>query len=245
MFLIQPLNWIVFLFIFGVLSRNPKWKKSSLLMALALLIFFTNPYIINNVINRWEADRKSYDELEHFEVAIVLGGFSSSTQKPRDRVHFDKGADRLLNAIELYRIGKVDKILLSGGTSRIIGEKRSEATAVLPFIINMGVRKSDIIIDAESRNTYQNAKYSAELLKKHAPYGRYLLITSAFHMKRASACFDKQNIVHTTFPTDYYGNEFYWSPANIILPKTNAFQLWHVMIKEWVGIVAYKLAGYI
>jgi uncharacterized SAM-binding protein YcdF (DUF218 family) len=214
-------------------------------MSLFPILFFSNPYIINNILNSWEAERKRYEELDNYEVAIVLGGFSSSTQKPRDRVHFEKGADRLLNAIELYRLGKVDKILLSGGTSRIIGEKRSEATAVLPFIVNMGVRKSDIIIEAESRNTYQNAKYSSDLLKKHAPYGRYLLITSAFHMNRASACFEKQKVVHTQFPTDYYGSEFYWSPSKLILPKANAFLHWQILIKEWVGIAAYKVAGYI
>jgi hypothetical protein len=63
-------------------------------------------------------------------------------------------------------------------------------------------------------------------------------------MPRSKACFEKIEMPIDCFPTDYYGSEFYWSPTTTILPNTSALHKWNILIKEWVGIIAYKLSGY-
>lgn len=243
MFLIQPLHWILALLLAGIILRQKKYSFKLLLSALLLTIVLTNPLIVDSACNLWEYDRVTYKELGHYDVGIVLGGFTRTTAKPNDRVHFQKGVDRILHAIELYKMGKIDKILISGGTSRIIGEKKKEAENLLPFLIQLGIPKSDIVIEKESRNTHENALFSKEILKDYP--GKYLLITSAFHMKRAKACFDKVKVSTDAFPTDYYGQEFNWSPNNIIVPRATSFTYWSILIKEWIGIVSYKIAGYV
>ena len=243
MFLIQPLNWLIGLFIAGILLRKKKYSQKILISSLAFMILLTNPLIIDIVLNQWEYDRVNYSEQGEYQIGIVLGGFTKTTEFPRDRVHFQKGADRLLHAVDLYKLGKIKKILISGGTSRIIGEKRKEAENILPFLIRLGIPKKDILIEKESRNTHENALFSKDILKNRP--GKYLLITSAFHMKRAKACFDKVGIATDAFPTDYYAQKFYWSAHNTIIPRPNAFHYWSILIKEWVGLVFYYLVGYI
>lgn len=245
MFLIQPLIWVVLILFIGIIDRKKTRSKILKILSLILLVLFTNPYLINKAFFNWEPSAKKFEQLKHYDVAIVLGGFSNSTAQPRDRIHFVKGADRLIHAIELYKIGKVDKILLSGGTSRIIGEKQSEALTIVPFLVRMGIPKEDILIDSLSKNTHENAVESSKLIKSKFPYASCLLMTSAFHMKRSEACFLKEGLVLETFPTDYYGKTFFWSPGNTFMPRSEAFSLWNLLIKEWVGIAAYKVAGYI
>ncbi len=245
MFLIQPLNWIIVILILGILVKNRKQARKLYFLAATLTITFSNPFLINTIYNNWEPEAKTYSELAHYDVIIVLGGFSNSTREPRDRVHFVKGADRLLHALEIFKLGKADAILLSGGTSRIIGEKVSETSSVYPFLKNMGIPENSILVEADSRNTHENARKSVEIIKKSYKNGKYLLVTSAFHMRRAKACFEKEGLNVSVFPTDYYGHEFYWAPGQLIIPQSNAFLLWQLIIKEWIGIIAYKFAGYI
>jgi uncharacterized SAM-binding protein YcdF (DUF218 family) len=189
----------------------------------------------------------TYESLHSdFDVAVVLGGFTNPSRAPFDRTHFNKGADRLLHALELYKLGKVKKILISGGSSRIIGKKYSEAKNIPSFLINMDVKKNDILTEVNSRNTHENALYTKEMIEENYPNGaKVLLVTSAFHMTRSIGCFEKQGFNFVPFPTDSYANEFYWSPSTTIMPSTNALNYWNMIIKEWVGIIAYKLSGYI
>ena len=84
-------------------------------------------------------------------------------------------------------------ILLSGGSGYMFGQEPSEAIEIEQYLIRMGVPKNCILTEHQSRNTYENAVYSKKLIEQtfeSAP--SILLITSAFHMPRTKACFEKQ-----------------------------------------------------
>jgi len=67
-----------------------------------------------------------------------------------------------------------------------------------------GVAPEDIIIESASRNTHENALYVKDLVSSNAKKGKVILITSAFHMRRAEGCFRKVGIDVTGFSTDFY-----------------------------------------
>jgi len=71
------------------------------------------------------------------------------------------------------------------------------------------------------------------------------LITSAFHMKRAQACFKKQDVKFDVFSTDLYTGELEYTPFDLFVPNVGAIKTWTILIKEWLGMIAYKVAGYI
>jgi len=108
-----------------------------------------------------------------------------------------------------------------------------------------GVPDSVIIVDLEAVNTYENAVNSAKILNEKFPSQKYLLITSAFHMKRSILCLEKQDVIFDPFPTDYYTGRSTLNFDGMFIPKAESIQRWQKISKEIVGIIMYKLMGYI
>ena len=148
--------------------------------------------------------------------------------------------------IQLYHAGKIKKILITGGNPSLIGEKPTDAAALRSFLTNLGIPDSDILTEDRSRNTRENATFTAEILQGDPAGSHYLLITSASHMRRASACFRKVEIEVTPFATDQTEDPIDApTPDALILPKSSAFYQWNMLIKEWLGYAAYKFQGYL
>ena len=64
-------------------------------------------------------------------------------------------------------------------------------------------------------------------------------------MRRSLACYRKAGLNIEPFSTDFYSHPRYFYPDGLLIPKIEAMINWHKLMKEWVGFVAYKLAGYI
>ncbi len=246
-FLIQPLNWVLGLMLFSLLSKNKKRKYRTLLLAVILGFFFTNKLIFNQVVKLWEVKTITADEIvQPYKIGILLGGYSNSNILPdHDRYNFSSRGNRFFNAYELYMTGKVEKLLLTGGSGALLNDRKSEAPRVYNYLIKMGVPEEDIIVEGESRNTYENAIFTKKILDEKYPRSNYLLITSATHIRRAAACFDKAGVSYTPFSVDFLGEKQEWYPSQTILPDSNGFSKWESLIKEWVGYVAYWVKGYV
>ena len=108
-----------------------------------------------------------------------------------------------------------------------------------------GVPDSVITVEPEAVNTYENAVKTAEILNRDFPNQKYLLITSAFHMKRSELCLKKQNITFDTFPAGYLTDRPNFNFENVVIPSAAALGKWEHLIKEWVGIATYKVMGYL
>ncbi|MEO1514252.1 MAG: YdcF family protein [Bacteroidota bacterium] len=245
--LIQPLNWIVGLLIFSLLSKKAKRKKRSLLIATLLLVFFTNHFTFNQFVRWWEPESIRTDQIaEAYDIGILLGGYSNFFVRPnQDRHNFNKAADRFTQTFDLYRQGKIRKILLTGGSGEILGYAVPEAEQMRQLLIRWGVPDSCIIVENESRNTHENAVFTKSILQQKYPGQSCLLITSAFHMPRASRCFDKVGLEYMPFCVDYMSEYTSFRPASILFPNRDCLHRWEVMIKEMVGMAAYWLKGYI
>lgn len=241
-FLIMPVTLIVLAFLLSWFYK--KYRRFFLLSGLILLLLFTNYFLSNALVRWWEIPPTPLSKLPNYEVGIVLGGITSD-KEPRDRVHVSGAADRILHAIHLYRIGKIDKILISGGSGKILKDSIPEAELLKNILLLSKVPESDILIEASSRNTHENASFSAEILNERYGNEKYLLITSAFHMRRAEACFKKVGLEVDPFSVDMRGNEFEFTPDELIIPTSAAIGNWEVVIREIVGMLAYKISGYI
>lgn len=194
----------------------------------------------------WESDIYPISSLnQNYDIGIVLGGYTNFNIKPRERYNFSTNANRLTQALELYKDGKIKKILLTGGTGSLIKQSSKEANEIKSFLLKMGVVENDLIIEARSRNTHENAVFTKQLLEKEFPNTKCLLITSAFHMRRSKACFRKENLEFTPFSTDIISEEIRFIPSALIFPNSSGFNRWELLIKEWVGYVVYWFIGYI
>ncbi|MEQ9299862.1 MAG: YdcF family protein [Cyclobacteriaceae bacterium] len=246
-FLIMPLSWIILLSAASFIIKHERTKSILRRLAFGLLIFFTNPLIVSGLLGWWEVRPVPYQEIKKtYEVGVVLTGMADLERLPDDRLHFNESVDRINHTIELYKKGYIQKILISGGSGSVLKPELKEAPRLKEYAIKAGIPTEDIFIEPLSRNTNENASFSKSFLDENGFSGSTIvLVTSAFHMRRASACFEKQNVSYVPFSTGYKTRPLDWTPDQVFIPSLGAMSIWHLLIREWVGMVAYKLAGYI
>ncbi len=245
-FLAMPMTIICLLLIFGFWFLKKPLGKKLILAGIVLLLFFSNQFISNAVMQAWEPEFKIFESLPIYEVGIVLTGVTNLSKTVYDRTFFNKGADRATQAIQLYKLGKIKKILITGGQGLNPANPNTEAELLRDFMVIAEVAEADILIENQAKNTYQNAVLAKETLEEYdySPLEKSLLITSAFHMYRSKGCFDKAGVLTDTFPVDYYGQDTKFDIPVLLYPDPQSLSLWHKLFKEWIGIVMYKLVGY-
>jgi uncharacterized SAM-binding protein YcdF (DUF218 family) len=169
---------------------------------------------------------------------VVLGGGESDIQSNVWlQPNTGDAGDRFITALSLAYKHPDAIVLFTGGSGRLMGGA-SGAEIAQDIFIGAGLDKSRLILEGASRNTSENATMSLELAPENVE-GDWLLVTSAFHMRRAVASFCAagwKNIV--PWPTDYRTGGFVdrigWSFA-LNLNDLNTG------VREWIGLTAYSL----
>ncbi len=130
--------------------------------------------------------------------------------------------------------GDVDRLVLSGGSA----DSTSEAELMARFAVDLGVPRSAMLLEAESRSTRQNAQRVAELLRKHRLGPDVVLVTSALHLPRAMAEFRCAGLAAVDTPAEFevLGAEREF-PAEWI-PSLGAIDRSRRALKEWAGALA-------
>ncbi len=246
LFLLSPFFWLAIALYFAFFSKNNKRKMKAKWISIFILFFFSNSVIFSEFIRNWEYPGKKITEIKKHDVAIVLGGMFEY-DSDLNRISIRRQGDRLIQAISLYKTGKVEKILISGDSGYITDRGLHEAKQVKELLISWGIPKQDIISEEKSINTHENAAETKKLLEKSYPhFHSYILVTSGIHMKRALACFKKEGMICTPYSTDIYSNvqrNYFWD--QYIIPNMDNFLLWNKLNKEIVGYLTYKTMGYI
>lgn len=242
----MPVTIVFALLVASGVTRSSKWRKRLFWAGLGLLFFFSNEFIANETMKAWEVDTPAYKDMKHYRLGIVLTGTIMPQLKPDDRIYFSKGADRIVHTVQLYKIGLIDRILVSGGSGRIVDIGEREADEFRDAMMLMGVPDSVIILENQTRNTHESAEAVKQILNEigYSPED-CILITSAFHMRRSLGCYKKVGLPLDTFTTDFYAHGGTYYLDAFLLPKVDALVIWQKLVREWVGILAYRIAGYI
>lgn len=245
-FIVMPIPLMVVLVVISFFIKTASVKRKMRFISFGMLIFFSNPFLANKVMKCWEGVPTPFEEVAHHDIGIVLTGITNRNKKPVDRVFYERGADRVLHTIQLYKLNKIDKILISGGSGKLINNENDikEAVELSQTFLLAGIPEKDILIESDSRNTHESAVNCSKIIQE-MQQGKVLLITSAFHLKRSGLCFKKENITYTPFGTDYYAHDEMHGIDEYITPKPESIQNWNMVIKEITGIAVYKLMGYV
>jgi uncharacterized SAM-binding protein YcdF (DUF218 family) len=245
-YLVMPLTIVFILLALALVLRNARWKKILLWTGIGLLYFFCNSFLANEAMHAWEIDTVPYADMRPHALGIVLTGATVPFRTPNDRVYFQRGADRVTHTVQLYKLGLIKKILISGGSGMLLREEEPEANKFKKAMIMMGVDSTNILIENETRNTAESAQEVVKLLDSlHYRSEDCLLITSAFHMRRSLACYRKVGLALEPFTTDFYSHPEHYYLDAYLLPKLEALVIWQKLFKEWMGLAAYTAAGYV
>jgi uncharacterized SAM-binding protein YcdF (DUF218 family) len=252
-FIALPTTWLFLSLVYLVVSKNDLRKKRVKWFFIVTFLFFTNSFIINELFLYWEQPPTAFDNIKknQYDLAIVLTGVTADYKSPKDRIYFNRGADRILHTARLFKEEKVQNILISGAEFSMDGELNTTQRSLKEVFLLCGVPDSVIFTESASRNTHENATFSAKFLKKNFAKASCLLVTSAFHVRRAKACFEKEGIDIDVFSTDFYASDRssldevgFVAVMEILTPTADALGKWNVLVKEFLGYAVYKVMGY-
>ena len=245
LFILSPFFWLMLFVGISFFSNNTRRKRNTKWIAMGMFIFFTNSVIFSEFCRSWEVPGTKFDKIQKHEVAIVLGGMFEYNSD-LETISIRRSGDRIVQAISLYKTGKVDKLLLSGDNGYLTDRGLHEAKQVKELLVQWGIDSLDIITEEYSTNTHLNALETTKILKQNYPhFSKFILVTSGIHMKRAKACFDKEGLICTPFSSDLHSNQthkYQWD--QYLIPNVYNFSLWSDLNKEIVGYLTYKIMGY-
>jgi uncharacterized SAM-binding protein YcdF (DUF218 family) len=211
-------------------------------IGLAIFVFFSLPIVAITLYAPLETSYtpKRYKDYPKADAIVVLGGTASSLTPPRVEVEETHGS-RLAPAYRLYRLEKAPVIILSSGSWYFTAQKerRVEAQDMAEFLKGIGCPEKALVLEGSSRNTYENAVESAAWLKAHGKK-TVLLVTSAFHMRRAVPLFQEQGVEVIPVPTEQrlVDRSFgFWD----FIPDPNSLGYATGALKEHVGHLVYSV----
>jgi len=220
-------------------------KKRLKISALVILLVFTNPLMFRQVLSTWESDLTPMTDMKNkAEIAVVLGGMAAYHELS-ERIKFHGRVDRLLQGIALYKQGIVGDLVISGGNPNIFRKERPESEYLKEYLLLLGIPKQDVFIENKSKNTHQNAICTSDLFAEMGWEKKIILVTSSMHSKRARLCFEKAGFTVTSFDADPTKSVKPITLKEVFIPDIGVINGWKALFREWFGIFAYKLRGFI
>ena len=243
-YLLEPLyilSFFLLILIFLLLFTN--LKKLTLFFSkflLILFLFFGYTPLSNFLLNKIEDFIKpSKYPVQQLKGIIVLGGsFNSGLQsKERNEVLLNSSAERLTKVLEIYNKNPKLLILFSGFSGELKPQGWSESDMAKKFFLEQGIKSDNLIFENQSRNTFENIKYSKDIILSYK--GTWGLVTSAYHMPRSYFGFKRQGLILEPISVDYQTgtSPMFWINFDIASGLRN----WSIIFHEIIGISYYKI----
>ena len=173
-------------------------------------------------------------------IVVLGGGIVPSPQEGVATRLADGSLWRCHRTEELYHEGPSCLVFVIGGNPD--GTRGEDVSKVMAGILEqLGVAKGDLVVESESRNTQENARAAAGLLKADN-ITKPLLVTSSLHLARATRLFRNQGIEVIPVGCDYLTDHFEWGRF-AFLPSTRAAQSTTEAFREWMSTLASRARG--
>ena len=221
------------------------WGRRAIAAGMLILIFFSNLDVGEALVASLEDDFEilTLDEYPTAGAIVVLGGSTLPAIPPRTTVEVGGTIDRLLHGIRLLQAGRAPLLVLSGGYTVFVNAETTEANQLQLLALEFGADPEAILLEEESRNTYENGLYTRALLQKRG-IDRILLVTSAKHMPRAVGVFRTQGFEVIPAPTDVDVVPTDFHVARL-MPDLVGLEASTDAIREYSSIAVYRLKGWI
>lgn len=172
---------------------------------------------------------------DRVEGIIVLGGAVDPIETvTRGIPSLNDAAERMTTFVKLAQLYPAAKKVFTGGNGTLKDTKIAEADVARQLFNDLGLDTSQVAFEEKSRNTYENALFSKELVHP-ASGGTWILITSAMHMPRAVGIFRKLGWPILPYPVAYKSDKDY------VGDFAGALAAIDDGAREWLGLFAYRI----
>ena len=230
--MILPPTGPILLTLFGLWlsKKHPKAGRTLAVLSLTTLLILSLPVTGNALLHSLETQPPISKVLLAEAQAIVILGGGKNEHAPEfnDQDTVSRWTlERLRYGAYLQRhTGK--PILVSGGAP-FGGRAEAEAMAES---LKRDFHAKDILSEDQSRDTAENAEFSAQMLQQRG-ITRIALVSQAWHLPRAAQLFEQQGLTVTPAPTGYTGEDD--EPILPWLPKASALEKSAIALKEYLG----------
>ena len=240
--LLLPLGFSSIIIIFSLLLK----RKDFSIFGILTLIFFSNN-LTNQIL--WRYLEYPYQRLN--EKTVPQGDYivvlSSSRYKPpgKGNIYEWHDPDRFLAGINLFKSQKGTKLYFTGGANPYKSHLPPEGKIYKEEAIALGVPENVVFTTKKVYNTHQEAKAISNMLEERSfPKPTIILVTSAYHMKRAKKLFEREGIKVQEFPVDFKTNKInannLLNPINFI-PNASSLSSSSQAIRELYGRLFYRI----
>ena len=248
-FVLQPSTLIALLIGYGAILIWTGWarwgRRFVTVGALLLLVVGLSP--LGNALILPLEDRFPRADLDKAPPptgVIILGGAENRlVGGARKAPTLNEAGERLLEGAILAHRFSDAKVAFSGGDAGILYKSDAEAEGAAAILTKLGIARDRLILEANARDTYENAVFlKKELAADGNLDGRWLLITSAYHMPRSMGAFREAGFDVEPWPVDYRtrGKGDLTRPFDKV---SEGLRRVDTATREWVGLLAYWLTG--
>jgi uncharacterized SAM-binding protein YcdF (DUF218 family) len=235
------------------LYKRRRIQQTLIALALFLLLFFSNEWVAHRLVSSLEWQYIPSGELPTAEAIVLLGGGTRPQLPPRPVSEMNEAGDRMGYAAKLYHEKKAPFIVISGGFIEFFGSMVPETDAMKEILMAYGVPEEAIVLESRSRNTYENAVYVREIADAEG-FNQILLVTSAMHMPRSVAIFERQAFEVIPAPVDFlatWDEEGRTTDVGLdgwllkVFPSSERLEYSTRALREYIGMVVYRLRGWL
>lgn len=219
-----------------------RWRKLALemlwtgLVVLGLLGFQAVPdALLRPLENRYPVPAAGV--INRHVGIIVLGGATNHPDSfvAHGQVPLGEAAERMTVPVGLLQQHPKMELLFSGGEGRLVTTGVTESELARAFYQEQGVNMAQVKLEDGSRNTRENAQQVAKLLGDRCK-SPWLLVTSAWHMRRSMAEFEAVGCNVTPYPVDFRTGD---TTSLSEYSMAHSLLRWQVALHEWLGLLVY------
>lgn len=243
--LAQPLNALCLLALTGLAARavSPKQGQAIMNFALMAILLFAvvpvGPLALTWLERQYPTPRSLPEKIDG--VIVLGGGFESYLTQTTGHIVANDSVDRVFCFVEIAKKNPEAKLVFSGGSGDILHPDAMESLDARMFFHLAELDSAKILYETQSRNTYENAYYTKEMVKPKAGEN-WVLVTSAYHMPRSVGIFEKLGWKIIPYQCDPRTDGTYGIGGS--LPSaTGNFSALNIAVKEIIGLIVYRLTG--
>ena len=195
---VLPIMLVIIVILIGLIKN----KKKLIYIAIGVLYILSTPIFSNNFFKLVEGSeyRKPINAIDSADAIVVLSGMLEINEVG-DSTYIEWGdPDRFFGGIALFKAGKAQKLVFTGGKMPWDKAKKTEGEVLKEYAISNGIPSEKIFVTKDVENTADEAVAVKELI---SPSKRIILVTSAYHMYRAKKLFEKQGFIVIPYKVDY------------------------------------------